>query len=110
MLHPAHLIGSLERLRNSFALCHLRHKTVKHGVRLPINIGEIGVQPAARFHLQVERATVLLDISQVPLASDADGRRFLCGQAREIVVSPALIPQAVSFFVDVLFHVNPPIK
>ena len=106
-LHPSYLVLRFQFFGNTLALCHLGHELIKHGFRLPINVGEIGVQPAARFQLQEECAAVLPDETQMPLPPDADGRRFLCGQAREIVVSPALVPQAVGFFINVLFHCEP---
>ena len=103
-LHPSHLILRLECFGNTLALGHPGHELVEHGFRLPINVGEIGVQSAACFQLQIQCAPVLLEKSQVALSPDVDGRHFLHGQTREVIVAPALVPQAVALFLNILFH------
>ena len=102
------LILRLECFGNTLALGHLGHETVKHGFRLPINVSEMGIQPAACFQLQIQCAPVLLEKSQVALSPDVDGRHFLHGQTREVIVAPALVPQAVALLKNIWIHSVPP--
>lgn len=78
-LHPLHLIVGFQRFGNALTLCPLLHKTVKQLLRLFLNIGKVGMQPAACQKAGIKRLFMLTDIPQMPLPPYADVPFFFFG-------------------------------
>ena len=99
-LHPQHLILCFELFGDALLLGHLLCQQEHLLRRLLVDVGEVGVQPAAGQQLRVQGFALGFDVPQVPLTPNADRSFFLSRycQAGEIIVSPQLVPKAVFFF------------
>ena len=67
LLHPKHLILSLELFGDALTLGHLLYQLKKHSFCLLVQIGKITVQLAGDLQRCVHRLTVLPEIPQMPL-------------------------------------------
>ena len=75
-LYPQHLILRFELFGDTLTLSHLLCQQGHLFLCLLIDVGKVGVQPAAGQQLRVQGFTLLLDVSQVPLAPNPDGSFF----------------------------------
>ena len=108
LLHPQQLILCFELFGHSLTLCHLFcHQ--EHLLRcLLVDVGQIGVQPAAGQQLHVQGFALGLDVPQVSLTPNPDGPFFLSRycQAGDVIVASQLIPKTVVLIINVLFHID----
>ena len=82
-LYPLHLIPCFklfgDALLHGHLLCQLEHLLL----RLFIDVGKVGIQPAANQQLRIQGLALLLDISQVPLPPNTNGLCSLPGTVKQ---------------------------
>ena len=106
LLHPKHLILSLEVFGNILTLGKLFYQLKKHSFRLFVQIAKITVQFIVNQQLCVQRLVVLPEISQMPLAPYADGFPLFIGelQTESVIIILQRVPKPVLLVVNVLIH------
>ena len=93
-LHPQHLILRLELFCHTLPLCHLLCQQEYLLRCLFVDVGKVGVQPAAGQKLRVQGFSLRFDVPQVPLPQYPDGLFHFGGhcQTGKIIVAPKLVP------------------
>ena len=105
-LHPQHLILRFVRFCNALCYCHLINQSKEHLPRLIVQFGEITVQLAGSQQFRIHHLSMLPENPKAPLPPNPDWALFFrrYGQAWEITAPVQLVPQAILFIVDLLFH------
>lgn len=108
LLHPQHLILRFELFVHALPLCHLLCQQEHLLCGLLVDVGKVGIQPAAGQQLRVQGFALGLDVPQVPLSPNADKPFFLSRycQAGDVIVASQLIPKTVVLIINVLFHID----